>query len=73
MPTGAPMRVFPGMTDRDGHHRFRRCLEQQIVTDFVFERGDRAISAGRVKTTWKYSTGNRSSARAAIQSRAAGP
>ncbi len=31
----------------------------------------RAISAGRVKTTWKYSTGSRSSARAAIQSRAA--
>ncbi|MFZ7094302.1 hypothetical protein [Primorskyibacter sp. 2E233] len=30
-------------------------------------------AAGSVKTTWKYSTGSRSSARAAIQSRAAGP
>ena len=38
----------------------------------LFQRAIRAISAGRVKTTWKYSTGNRSSARAGIQSRAAG-
>jgi hypothetical protein len=39
----------------------------------LFQYAIRAISAGRVKTTWKYSTGSRSSARAAIQSRAAGP
>ncbi len=31
------------------------------------------ISAGRVKKTWKYSTGKRFSVRAAMQSRAAGP
>jgi hypothetical protein len=39
----------------------------------LFQYAIRAISAGRVKTMWKYSTGSRSSARAAIQSRAAGP
>jgi ABC-type arginine/histidine transport system permease subunit len=39
----------------------------------LFHQAIRAISAGRVKTRWKYSTGRRSSARAANQSRAAGP
>ncbi len=40
---------------------------------FLFQQAMRATSAGSVKTTWKYSTGRRSSARAATQSRAAGP
>ena len=39
----------------------------------LFQRAIHAISAGRVNTAWKHSTGSRSSARAAVQSRAAGP
>ena len=39
----------------------------------LFQWAIRAISAGRVNAAWKRSTGSRSSARAAIQSRAAGP
>jgi hypothetical protein len=44
-----------------------------LSTAFLFQYAIRAISAGRVQTTWTYSTGSRSSARTAIQSRAAGP
>lgn len=48
-------------------------LNSSPYTTLLFQNAIRAIPAGRVKTTWKYSTGSRSSARASIQSRAAGP
>ena len=46
-------------------------LEQEAVDRRRVLQGDRAEAAGRVKTTWKYSTGSNSASRASIQSAAA--
>ena len=48
-------------------------LKSSPWTAFLFQYAIREVPAGKVKTKWKYSTGKRSSARAAIQSCAAGP
>jgi hypothetical protein len=70
MPTFAPMRLGSAAMVITVSAEARN---SKSYTAFLFQYAICAISAGRVKTMWKYSTGNKSAARAAIQSRAAGP
>ena len=67
--TGPCAKALGGRSD--GHDRLCRRPEQQAAR--FYQKAICVIPAGMVKTKWKYQAGSRSSTRAAIQSRTAGP